>query len=176
LSKVLQQKLEGEAPEMAEQLDPIRNLIRDAIEKTRRLSQGLYPVHVIEYGLKSAVEELVVEAENLSSMQCTLDCKGDDRKLADNTAIHLYYIIREAVFNAARHADPENIGIFMMFGTFGFSVKIVDNGHGFGEKPDEAGLGFHTMKYRAKAIDAELTIESDTVNGTVVSVSGEVLE
>ena len=173
LSKVLQQKLEGEVPEMAEQLGSIRNLIRDAIEKTRRLSRGLYPVHVIEYGLKSAVEELVVEAESLFSVQCTLVCEGDDQKITDNTSIHLYYIIREAVFNAARHAKPENIGIFMTFGTSGFSVKIVDNGHGFGEKPEEVGIGFHTMKYRAKAIDAELTIESDAVNGTVVSVSGE---
>ncbi|MBW1635137.1 MAG: cache domain-containing protein [Deltaproteobacteria bacterium] len=174
LSKVLQQRLEGEAPEMAEALGPIRNLIRDAIEKTRRLSQGLYPVHVIEYGLKSAVEELVAETENMFSVRCTLTCEGDDLKLGDNTAIHLHYIIREAVFNAARHAEPENVGIFMMFDKFGFSVKIVDDGRGFGEKPDEAGMGFHTMKYRAKAIDAELTIESDAVSGTIVSVSGEV--
>ena len=176
LSKVLQQKLENEVPEMAEQLGSIRNLIRDAIDKTRRLSQGLYPVHVIEYGLESAVEELVVETENLFNAKCTLSCEGDDQKLGSNTAIHLYYIVREAVFNAARHGEPENIGVFMKFGTIGFSVKIVDDGHGFGEKPDEAGMGFHTMKYRAKAIDAELTIESDEASGTIVSVSGEEFE
>ncbi len=176
LSKVLQQKLENEVPEMADQLGSIRNLIRDAIEKTRRLSQGLYPVHVIEYGLEAAVEELAVEAENLFDVKCTLSCRGDDQKLGSNTAIHLYYIIREAVFNAARHGKPETVGVFMKFGTTGFSVKIVDDGHGFGEKPDEAGMGFHTMKYRAKAIDAELTIKSDKVSGTIVSVSGEVFE
>ncbi len=176
LSKVLQQKLENELPEMAKQLGSIRDLIRDAIEKTRRLSQGLYPVHVIEYGLEAAVEELAVEAENLFDVKCTLSCRGDDQKLGSNTAIHLYYITREAVFNAARHGKPETVGVFMKFGTTGFSVKIVDDGHGFGEKPDEAGMGFHTMKYRAKAIDAELTIKSDKVSGTIVSVSGEVFE
>ena len=176
LSKVLQQKLENEVPKMAGQLGTIRNLIRDAIEKTRRLSRGLYPVHVIEYGLESAVEELVVEVQNSFNVKCTLSCEGDDQQLGSNTATHLHYIIREAVFNAARHGKPENIGVFMNFTTAGFSVKIVDDGHGFGEKPDEAGMGFHTLKYRAKAIDAELIIESDEASGTIVSVSGEVFE
>ncbi|MBU1567060.1 MAG: cache domain-containing protein [Proteobacteria bacterium] len=63
LSKALQQHLREEVPERAEQLGTIRNLILDAIEKTRRLSQGLYPVHVVEYGLEAAIEELVVEVK-----------------------------------------------------------------------------------------------------------------
>ena len=54
------------------QLGVIRNLIRDAIEKTRRLSQGLYPVHLIEHGLEASIEELAVEVENLFHIRCTL--------------------------------------------------------------------------------------------------------
>ncbi|WP_457575728.1 cache domain-containing protein [Desulfomarina sp.] len=176
LSKVLQQKLEKNVPEMAEQVEMIRNLIRDAIEKTRRLSRGLYPVHVVEYGLESAVEELMVEVESLFHVQCVLSCEDEGEKLQASLATHLYYIIREAVFNAARHGKPEHIGVFMEFAVGRFSVKIVDDGHGFGWKPKGSGMGFHTMKYRAKAIGAELTIDSDTVRGTIVSVSGEVFE
>ncbi len=175
LSKALQQKIENRVPEFAEQIDSIRNLVRDAIEKTRRLSQGLYPVHVIEYGLESAVEELVVEVENSFNVKCTLSCERGGEEIGDNVATHLHYIIREAVFNAARHGKAENIGIFMRFGAVGFLVKIVDDGDGFGEKPEGPGLGFHTMKYRAKAIGAVLTIESHEASGTTVAVSGEEL-
>ncbi len=176
LSKALQQKIGNQVPEIVEQFDSIRNLIRDAIDKTRRLSQGLYPVHVIEYGLESAVEELVVEVESSFSVKCTLSCESDGEEFGDNVATHLHYIIREAVFNAARHSKPETIRVVMKLSEAGFLVKIEDDGRGFGEKPDEAGLGFHTMKYRAKAIGATLTIDSDETSGTVVSISGEVFE
>jgi signal transduction histidine kinase len=176
LSKVLQQQLREEAPERERQLGTIRNLIRDAIEKTRRLSHGLYPVHVVEYGLESAIEELVVEVEKIFKVNFDLSWKDRDMTLGKNTATHLYYIIREAVFNAARHGKPNNIGVYMRLENAGFMLKIVDDGTGYDGTPGATGLGFHTMKYRAKAIGATLTINSGKEGGTVISVTGEGLE
>jgi len=174
LSKVLEQKLEQDDPEKASQIGAIRGLIRDAIEKTRRLSQGLYPAHVIEYGLEAAVEELVNEVKNLFRVECTHSFEGDREWVDTAVATHVYYIIREAVFNAARHGEPDNIGVFMRTEGAGFSVRIVDDGYGFDESSIRRGLGCHTMKYRAKAIGAELVISSELNGGTIVSISGEV--
>lgn len=173
LSKVLQQHLREEVPERAEQLGTIRNLIRDAIEKTRRLSQGLYPVHVVEYGLEAAIEELVAEAKKMFKVNFDLSWQDGGYPLGKNTATHLHYIIREAVFNAARHGKPNNIGIYMVQDEQGFSVKIVDDGKGFAGTPAATGMGFHTMKYRAKAIGATLAINSGEKSGTIIAVSGE---
>jgi len=175
LSKVLQQQLESEAPEREKQLGTIRNLIRDAIEKTRRLSQGLYPVHVVEYGLEAAIEELVVEVEKIFQIPFDLAWESGEGEaaLGKNTATHLHYIIREAVFNAARHGKPTKIGVYMRLESGGFSLKIVDDGKGFNTTPAATGMGFHTMKYRAKAIGAELTIGSSKEGGTIISVTGE---
>jgi signal transduction histidine kinase len=176
LSKVLQRKLEEESPERAEQLETIRSLIREAIDKTRRLSQGLYPVHVVEYGLEAAIEELVVEAEKVFPVRFDLLWEGDGTRLGKNTAIHLHYIIREAVYNAARHGQPKNIGIYVRLAGSAFQVKIVDDGVGFDTTPAAKGMGFHTMKYRAKAIGATLSITSARDGGTIITVSGEGLE
>ena len=176
LSKALQQQLREEAPERAEQLETIRNLIRDAIEKTRRLSQGLYPVHVVEYGLEAAIEELVAEVKKMFKVKFDLSWQDGGQVLGKNTATHLHYIIREAVFNAARHGRPTNIGVYMRQDENGFSVKIVDDGIGFAGTPAATGMGFHTMKYRAKAIGATLSISSGEKSGTIISVTGEGLE
>ncbi len=178
LSKALQQQLKGEAPEREKQLGIIRNLIKDAIEKTRRLSQGLYPVHVIEYGLEAAIEELVVEVEKIFKVNFDLSWESGEgeKTLGKNTATHLHYIIREAVFNAARHGKPKKIGVYMVLEDGGFSLKIVDDGTGFDGTPAATGMGFHTMKYRAKAIGAELTISSGKEGGTIISVTGEGIE
>lgn len=174
LSKVLQQKLEQDDPEKAQQVATIRDLIRDAIEKTRRLAQGLYPAHVIEHGLEAAVEELVNEVENLFRVQCSYSFEGDREWVDNAVATHVYYIIREAVFNAARHGRPDNIGIFMRTDPENFSVRVVDDGSGFNESVTKKGLGCHTMKYRAKAIGADLTISSELQGGTIIAISGEV--
>ena len=173
LSKVLQQKIAKDDPDKAEQLGAIRNLIRDAIEKTRRLAQGLYPAHLVEHGLEASIEELVCEVEDLFKVQCTLSFEGDRAWAGSNITTHVYYIIREAVFNAARHGDPDNIGIFMRTDKQGFSVRIVDDGCGFDEKSTPKGLGCHTMKYRARAINASLEIESELNSGTIVTIVGE---
>ncbi|MFW2365887.1 MAG: sensor histidine kinase [Desulforhopalus sp.] len=172
LSKVLQQQLQEEAPAREQQLVTIRDLIRDAIEKTRHLSQGLYPVHVVEYGLEAAIEELVVEVKKVFNINLTLSWKGDGERFGENSATHLYYIIREAVFNAARHGKPQNVGVYVHLDEGSFNVKIVDDGLGLDSGVVGGGLGFHTMKYRAKAIGAELTIDSDNVKGTTVTVVG----
>lgn len=173
LSKALQQQLVTEAPERSRQLETIRNLIKDAIEKTRRLSHGLYPVHVIEYGLESAIEELVVEVEKIFGVNFDLSWEGEGEHLGENTATHLHYIIREAVFNAARHGKPDNIGVYVVVDEGSFSVRIVDDGQGFDTTPVATGLGFHTMKYRAKAIGAKLVVRSNKKGGTLITVTGE---
>ena len=173
LSKALEQQLSVEAPERSKQLGTIRGLIKDAIEKTRSLSHGLYPVHVIEYGLESAIEELAVEVETIFRVNFDLSWEGEGESLGKNTATHLHYIIREAVFNAARHGKPDNIGVYVQVQDGSFSVKIVDDGKGVDAQPSATGLGFHTMKYRAKAIGAVLVISSDKKGGTLITVTGE---
>jgi signal transduction histidine kinase len=173
LSKVLQQQLAAEQPKRAAQLEKIRNLIKDAIEKTRRLSQGLYPVHLVEYGLESAMEELVAEVEKMFKVEIDFSWEGSEADLHKNTATHLHYIIREAVFNAARHGKPGRIKLYVRMNGPGFSVRIVDDGIGFDRTPAATGMGFHTMQYRAKAIKANLQISSSLNGGTVISIAGE---
>ncbi len=171
LSKALRRNLEKENPQRAEQLESIRELIVDATEKTRRLARGLYPVHIIENGLEAAIEELAVEIETLSGVTCDLSLDGEAEYLDNNIATHVYYIVREAVFNSARHGRPDHIGITLHSRDDRLSVKIIDNGSGFDTLSTRKGMGLHTMEYRARAIGADLEIESNPHSGTVISVT-----
>ena len=177
LSKVLQKKLEDESSDKAQQLGVIRNLIREAIEKTRRLSQGLCPVHLIEHGLEASIEELAVEIENLFHIPCVLLFDSRIALVDNNVATHIYFIIREAVFNAARHGKPSRIDIVFKGIAHHLNVQISDDGCGIDEMVSEKkGMGFHTMKYRAKAIGASLDIKPGDNGGTLVVLSGEILQ
>ena len=174
LSKVLQQNLEEHSPEQAKQLTTIRKLIREAIEKTRWLSRGLYPVHVIEHGLETAIEELVAEIEQLYPVHCRLSFDRQALPLAGNIAPNVYYIIREALFNAVRHGRPDTIRIIILRHNKRLSATIIDDGLGLSEQGRTKGMGLHTMQYRAKAIGATLDIQPGENNGTVVTLYGEI--
>jgi len=173
LSKALKRNLEKENPKRAEQLESIRELIVDATEKTRRLARGLCPVHLIESGLEAAIEELAVEIETLFGVRCELSFSGEAEYFGNTVASHIYYIIREAAVNAARHGRPDNIGITMNSVGARLDVKIIDNGEGFDTLSTRRGMGLHTMEFRAKAIGAVLDIESSAYAGTIISVSRE---
>jgi signal transduction histidine kinase len=173
LVKALKRTLEKEQSIRADQLESIRELIVDATEKTRRLARGLYPVHIIENGLEAAIEELAVEIETLFGISCELSFNCTTAYSDNTIATHIYYIIREAAFNAAKHGRPDNIGITMHTEANLLSIKIIDNGTGFDTLSTRKGMGLHTMEYRAKAIGATLTFQSARM-GTVVSVTKEI--
>ena len=174
LSTVAQKNLAKHAPGQAEQLATIRGLIQDAIEKTRRLSHGLYPVHIIEHGLEAALEELCTEIKELFSLPCTLLFSPNTEPLDPATTPHIYYIVREAIFNAAKHAKPNMIEIVVRRTQNTLLVTIQDDGQGIGKLEKKKGLGLHTMHYRAKAIGATLTINEGDDKGTVVSLQGAI--
>ncbi len=172
LSKVLHQKLDQVAPAQAGQLKTIRDLIRDAIDKTRRLSHGLYPVHIVEYGLEAAIEELGVEVEKMFRVKCELEFEDNSDNTDTNLVIHLHYILREAVFNAARHGNPNKIKIRVHIDDENFLARVKDDGCGFNEETNRKGLGFYTMEYRARMMGAHINITSKVGQGSSVAVSG----
>jgi len=176
LTKVLEKKLEADAPDKAGQLGRVRELIREAIDKTRRLAHGLYPVHIIEQGFEASIEKFIAEIESLYPVQCSLYCDIAGEPLDNNTATHVYYIIREAAFNAARHGMAKHIAITVEKDQHHLFVRIEDDGAGITETAHQKGMGLHIMKYRAKAIKATLSIHPGVEKGMVVSLTGEVQE
>jgi len=116
---------------------------------------------------------LIVEVEGLFYVECTLSFNSVKEAIDNNEATHIYYIIREAVFNAARHGKAKNIMITISKGASHLDVTITDDGDGIAEAVQHQGMGLHTMKYRAKAIGASLSITPGEHGGTIVALSGE---
>lgn len=174
LGKALQKKIADTPGEASALLETIRTLIKDAIEKTRRLSQGLYPVHIIEHGLEASFGELAVEVENLYQVNCPLMLDNQIQWLDNDMATHIYFIVREAVFNAARHGSPDRITIATKTDSRRLTVTVSDNGTGFDTTKAAKGMGLHTMTWRAKSIGMSFSVCSDKNRGTKVMLSGDV--
>jgi signal transduction histidine kinase len=83
----------------------------------------------------------------------------------------LYGIGREALTNAARHAQASNVTVRVEERAGHVSVQIDDDGCGFDSSTSPAGhYGLESMRSRAAEIDAHLTIASTRGAGTVIRV------
>jgi signal transduction histidine kinase len=166
LSDQLQEK---GVPESAE-ADWIGSLIHEAISQTRGAARGLYPVRLEEEGLVSALEELAANTSSLFSLRCRFFCEDPPPAMANEVSLHLYYIVQEAVINAAKHGQATDVAISLARTDDRFVLEVRDNGVGF-QWPDAKGpgMGLRIMRYRARVIGATLDLKSRLGQGTQVS-------
>src|SRR5664280_463982 len=169
MTKVLTNKLETISPDNALYASDINKLVKEAIEKTRRLARGLCPVLLTSLGLESSLEELAGNTSNIFNISCVFNCPRHI-PIEDNTlATHLYYVAKESIHNAIEHGKSSKIWIEFLNNNGNISLSILDNGIGIKDTSKATGIGLRIMNYRARMIGASLRIESDPGGGTLVT-------
>jgi signal transduction histidine kinase len=86
------------------------------------------------------------------------------------TATHLFRIAQEAVNNALKHGQAEEIIIRLFAGERQGTLIISDDGVGI-ERPvgPHSGMGLHIMNYRAGMVGGSLEIRREQPLGTTVT-------
>lgn len=167
MSKVLQRRLaERGLPEAAE-AQKILTLVNEAINTTRELARGLFPIVSDRGGLTAALEQIASDVEDLYGITCRFE--GDRPiHLPDLVATQLCRITREAVNNAIRHGGASEIVITLVVGDRQGTLTIRDNGNGFtSPSSHDPGMGLHIMRYRAGGIGGTLHVEGGAGKTTV---------
>ena len=86
-------------------------------------------------------------------------------ELPPEMAGHLFRVTQEAVVNACRHGNPQQVAVSLRRLDGLVELRVVDDGGGFGDVdplgPSEPGhLGLAAMRERAEMLDGQLEIES----------------
>jgi signal transduction histidine kinase len=92
----------------------------------------------------------------------------DARVSGEAEARSLYWIVQEAVMNAARHGDPKLIRVRGWRERRGICVSVRDDGKALGTDVKPGGMGLLVMRSRARAIGAGLTISNHPDGGVLV--------
>ncbi|PKL40682.1 MAG: hypothetical protein CVV44_03500 [Spirochaetae bacterium HGW-Spirochaetae-1] len=171
LVRILRDRLQERNDSQASVAEELLSLIDEAKGHVRMLARGLSPVQMDTKGLFMAVKDLCIDTEKMFRCRCSFTY---DKALGINdnaTATHIYYIIREAVSNAIRHGEAENIDIIIKEYKKGLMITICDDGHGISDTADlDTGLGLKLMKYRADVINALLSVEKNNEKGMTVTI------
>lgn len=169
IAGVLPRLWERDPDEARRQLVQLRDLTAGAQAEMRTLLLELRPEALAETPLPDLLGHLlkgVAGREMLSvSSHIDTDCNPPlDVKIA------LYRIAQEALNNIARHADAQTVTL-KLHCTDAICLTIHDEGCGFDPAcvpPDR--LGQRSMRERADAIGARLSVESAPGQGTTVQV------
>jgi len=167
---ILAEQLQEKGVAESSEAERVGGLVNEAINQTRGVARGLFPISLEENGLVSALEELAVNTSNLFKVQCQFSAEGPLPQAENGVALHLYYIAQEAVLNAAKHSRAGNISISLTRANDRFILAIRDDGSGF-ELSDHGfrGMGIRIMRYRARVIGATLDLKSQPGQGTQIS-------
>ena len=167
----------------------LNETLKAAVAQVRNMARGLAPVALNDERLSEALQQLAEEMTSLYGVSCEfLDSTADrsacpaTTSLSRRTKEQLYLIAREAVNNAARHAQAERITIQMTGDKSGWTLRIEDDGKGLPfqvsairSQPSSfsSGMGIRIMRHRANLIGAEFTITSTPDEGTCISVQSQ---
>jgi PAS domain S-box-containing protein len=170
LADSLVKALEVQSPGEARIAAKMDEGIKRVLGQIRAFSRGLIGVEVDAEGLMAALAELAAQTTQLHGVTCTFVC-AEPVLLANNeAAAQLYYIAREAVTNALKHAEARNIRITLGRSDDSIRLEVQDDGVGFPGQPlDTKGMGLKIMRYRAGLINGALSVGPAAPTGSIVS-------
>jgi signal transduction histidine kinase len=151
------------AAELTAQLDGVAAEVREVLDELREIARGLHPAALADGGLRPALKTLA----RRSAVPVRLDV-GVDGRLPDQIELAAYYVIAEALTNAAKHADASHVDVQVEGGEGFLRVRICDDGSGGADLT--RGSGLVGLTDRVQALGGRLALHSPRGAGTAVQV------
>jgi GAF domain-containing protein len=153
-------------PELEEprvQLSRVGEELTGVLDDLRELSRGIHPAILSEGGLGPALKALA----RRSAIPVKLDVRVDER-LEERVEVTAYYVVSEALANAAKHARASVAEIRVEARNAMLDLAIQDDGAG-GADPGR-GSGLIGLTDRVEALGGTIAIASPAGQGTSLHV------
>jgi signal transduction histidine kinase len=149
--------------DLAGRLHDLVDEANSALDDLRELARGIHPAVLAEHGLPPALQAL--------ARRCPVPVRLDvrtDARLPEPVEIATYYLVAEALTNAAKHANASTVhvevGIDEAAGVL--CVRVRDDGRGGARA--SAGTGLIGLGDRVEALGGTLRVQSAVGAGTTV--------
>jgi len=157
--------LELKMPMGMSQAKPIvreaRESLTAALAELRELTQGIHPTILVERGLPTALDELCRRATLPAQLQLDLD-----RRLPDRVETAAYFVVSEALTNAAKHSHASEVRVTAAYAGTVLIVEVTDDG--IGGATVGGGTGLRGLTDRVEALGGTLTVTSPLGRGTIL--------
>ncbi|MCH4171436.1 MAG: sensor histidine kinase [Lactobacillus sp.] len=180
ISRLVSQQTTASKTDFAQQGDLIQNQLREVLNEVKGMALDLRPSALDDLGLVPALKTLIQRLQENTGIQITfINRLKPDITIPNDIAIVIYRIAQEAMSNAIKHADTDEITLLLLTHDKGVSLEVIDTGKGFDvakmNQPNGRSLGLLNMNERVKALNGVFTLESKIGEGTSVKVEFPVI-
>lgn len=169
---LLKRTLAGNSSLADEIIDDFDRALADAYRQLRELLTT-FRLSIQDADLNAALQQVLEPLKLLTSAQIQLHCRLASQALNAQQQVHALQIVREAVLNAIKHADAEDIVIRCDVSATGDNeIVICDNGSGIDSLDEPEGhYGLTIMSERAAHLGGTLQIRRGNSGGTEICLT-----
>jgi PAS domain S-box-containing protein len=160
--QALKKTIPPELEPLRSEVDRVHEKLASVTEDVREISRGLHPALLSRGGLDPALRSLARKAPLPVELHLNVD-----RRLPQPIETATYFVVSEALANAAKHASASTVRVSVRLEGARLRTVVSDDGQG-GAVPQE-GSGLTGLIDRVEALGGRLTVVSPP-GGTTISV------
>ncbi len=158
-------------------LTEIKNMLYETIVEVRRISFNLMPSVLSDFGIIPALKNLSEQVSKSSNIDVVFENESNIQRLNKTVEINIYRITQEALNNAIKYAEADEVTIFVSNSDTCLTICISDNGKGFNTsyldskvRSVSSGNGIVNIQERTSLINGEFRIETGIGKGTKIMI------
>lgn len=145
--------------------------LHGVLQEIRRISHGLRPALLDQFGLPSALGQILADFATRTGI--AVEARIDPAlELPEAVGTGLFRVAQEALNNVERHAGARSVTVSLQGGRKGLQLTVADDGHGFDASDAAAAarpeFGLASMRERVETLGGRFSIRSSPL-GTVVA-------
>jgi len=149
--------------ELAGKVEEARHQLSGALAELREMARGIHPAILTQEGLEAALGFLAERAPLPVRVDVTLG-----RRLPDDVEATAYFVVSEALTNAAKHSAASTIEVAGRLRDGQLRIEVTDDGRGGAD--GNWGSGLQGLVDRLATLSGRLTVDSPAGGGTRVRV------
>ena len=152
----------GDDPESQAAFERAGEELAQALEELRELARGIHPAVLSDRGLEPAIQALA----GRTPLPVQIDV-GLAERLPEPVEAAAYYVVAEAVTNAAKHAQAAEVRVRVECDNGHARIEVADDGRG--GAATGSGSGLRGLADRVEALGGRLRVNSPVGQGTTVT-------
>jgi signal transduction histidine kinase len=148
--------------DLRQQLADVGDGLAEASEELRQVSHGIHPAVLTQGGLRPALGALRRRAAIPVELRVDVE-----RRLPESVEVAAYYVVAEALTNAAKHACASQVTVDVNADDKLLRLSVTDDGVG-GAVPG-GGSGLLGLKDRVEALGGHIHLTSRDHQGTTLA-------
>ncbi len=154
-------------------LDLLRKSTADAVEDLRRISRGLHPSVLDDFGLVPALRRMAEDIAAGGKLEVRFSADGlEPLRLPTAVEVAVYRTVQEALHNVVKHSAAKTVQVSLQQLPEGLQVVVADDGAGFEVEATlqraavENRLGLQGIRQRMELLGGSAEIMSRPGEGT----------